>query len=104
VSGPTAPAAGQPHDDALPITVLLPEAATSPIIVFDGGAALRMAIVERGGVSALSQHDWDRPGVYVLLDLPAVNGSWAATPEKPVRCGPDSCNTSPRKITGAGPC
>ncbi len=64
------------HDDAVPMTVLLPETAASPITLYDGGAALRMAIVERMGVPALSQLDWDRPGVYVLLDLPQSDGTW----------------------------
>lgn len=58
------------------MTVLLPEAATAPITLYDGGAALRMAIVERAGVPALAQQEWDRPGVYVLLDLPGPDGTW----------------------------
>jgi len=62
--------------DALPVTVLLPETSTAPVTVYDFGAALRMAIVERASVSALDQYDWDRPGVYVLLDLPEPDGTW----------------------------
>lgn len=63
------------HDDAVPMTVLLPEGATAPIELYHGGAALRMAVVERAGVAALVQPDWDKPGVYVLLDLPAPDGT-----------------------------
>lgn len=63
------------QDDALPVTVLLPDASALPITLYDGGAALRMAIVERDGVQALSS-DWDRPGVYVLLDLHDQDGTW----------------------------
>ncbi|GAC1439377.1 MAG: hypothetical protein NVSMB55_00640 [Mycobacteriales bacterium] len=67
------------HDDALPVTVLLPDTAAQPITVYDGGAALRMAIVERDGVHALGP-DWERPGVYVLLDMPAPDGTWGCYP------------------------
>jgi hypothetical protein len=63
------------HDDALPVTVLLPDAAAMPVVLYDGGAALRMAIVERDGVQALSA-DWDRPGVYLLLDRHEPDGTW----------------------------
>lgn len=66
---------GGMHDDALPVTVLLPDTAGLPITLYDGGAALRMAVVERGGVHALAT-DWDRPGVYLLLDLHEPDGSW----------------------------
>lgn len=66
-----------PHDDALPVTVLLPDTATLPITLYDSGAALRMAIVERAGVQALTA-DWDRPGVYVLLDRHEPDGTWGA--------------------------
>ena len=66
-----------PHDDALPVTVLLPDTVSLPITLYDGGAALRMAIVERAGVQALTP-DWDRPGVYVLLDRHESDGTWGA--------------------------
>jgi len=66
-----------PHDDALPVTVLLPDSPSLPITLYDGGAALRMAIVERAGVQALTT-DWDRPGVYVLLDRRDLDGTWGA--------------------------
>ena len=66
-----------PHDDALPVTVLLPDTVSLPITLYDGGAALRMAIVERAGVQALTP-DWDRPGVYVLLDRHEPDGTWGA--------------------------
>lgn len=76
MSGSVVPGTGKAHDDVLPVTVLLPEAGASPITLYDGGAALCMAIVERTAVSALGQHDWDKPGVYILLDLPADDGTW----------------------------
>ena len=66
-----------PHDDALPVTVLLPDTVSLPITLYDGGAALRMAIVERAGVQALTP-DWDRPGVYVLLDRHESDGTRVA--------------------------
>ncbi len=68
-----------PHGDALPVTVLLPDTATLPITLYYGGAALPVAIVERSGVQALKA-DWDRPGVYVLLDRHEPDGTWGAPP------------------------
>ncbi|MFC7497069.1 MULTISPECIES: hypothetical protein [unclassified Nocardioides] len=64
------------HDDALPITTLLPESAADPVVLFDQHAALRFAIVERDYALRISIEEWDRPGVYVLLDPPATDGSW----------------------------
>jgi hypothetical protein len=64
------------HDTALPITTLLPESAAEPVILFDQHAALRVAIVERGHTMRISAEEWDRPGVYILLDPPAADGSW----------------------------
>jgi hypothetical protein len=64
-------------DDRLPLTVLVPDSACEPIDVYEQSAALRMAIVERVGVSALGS-DWDRPGLYVLLDRPGVDGTWGS--------------------------
>lgn len=63
------------RDDALPVTVLLPDSPAMPITLYDSGAALRMAVVERDGVQSLTA-DWDRPGVYLLLDLPEPDGTW----------------------------
>jgi hypothetical protein len=64
------------HDTALPITTLLPETAADPVILFDQHAALRFAIVERDYTLRVSADEWNRPGVYVLLDPPAADGSW----------------------------
>lgn len=64
------------HDTALPITTLLPESAADPVILFDQHAALRVAIVERDHALRISADEWDRPGVYVLLDSPDADGSW----------------------------
>lgn len=66
------------HDDALPVTV--PDASTMPITLYDGGAALRMAVAERDGVQAPAG-DWDRPGVYLM----SPTGRGAATSGRPPR-------------------
>jgi hypothetical protein len=66
---------GQVATDARPVTVLLPDSATAPIDLYESGAALRMAIVERAGATALDA-TWDAAGVYVLLDRHAPDGSW----------------------------
>ncbi|MFC6285533.1 hypothetical protein ACFP3Q_06335 [Nocardioides sp. GCM10027113] len=64
------------HDTALPITTLLPETAADAVVLFDQHAALRFAIVERDHALRISAEEWDRPGVYILLDPPAADGSW----------------------------
>lgn len=64
------------HDTSLPITTLLPETAADPVVLFDQHAALRFAIVERDHTLRISAEEWDRPGVYILLDPPAADGSW----------------------------
>jgi hypothetical protein len=64
-------------DDRLPLTVLVPDSAREAIDVYEQSAALRMAIVERAGVSALGS-TWDRPGMYVLLDRPDADGTWGS--------------------------
>lgn len=64
------------HDSSLPITTLLPETAADAVVLFDQHAALRFAIVERDHTLRVSADDWDRPGVYILLDPPAADGSW----------------------------
>ncbi len=61
--------------DALPITVLVPENAASPIEVYDQHAALKLAVVERDGVGGLTD-EWDAPGVYLLLDRHSPEGTW----------------------------
>jgi hypothetical protein len=61
--------------DSLPFTVLLPETAAEPILCLDDHAALRLAVVERSG-AALIGGEWDRPGVYILLDPPDPKGQW----------------------------
>jgi hypothetical protein len=53
-------------NDALPLTVLVPASGRAPIVMYDPQGALRLAVVERGGVSALDD-SWDSAGVYVLL-------------------------------------
>ena len=64
------------HDSALPITTLLPETASDAVVLFDQHAALRFAIVERDHALRISADEWDRPGVYILLDPPSLDGSW----------------------------
>ena len=64
------------EDHSLPITTLLPETAADPVILYDQHAALRFAIVERDHALRISAAEWDRPGVYILLDPPSSDGSW----------------------------
>jgi hypothetical protein len=64
------------HDSALHVTTLLPETAADPVSLFDQHAALRFAIVERDHALRISAEEWDRPGVYILLDPPSEDGSW----------------------------
>lgn len=61
--------------ESLPITTLLPETVADPIVMFDGHAALRFAVVERAYVQRLGP-EWDEPGNYVLLDAPGADGKW----------------------------
>jgi hypothetical protein len=61
--------------DAIPITVLVPDGAGNPIVVVATHTALRMAIVERRGVHALTD-EWETPGIYLLLDHHAPDGTW----------------------------
>ena len=60
--------------ETLPITALIPEAAKSPIVIYESHAALRMAIAERHSISGLV--DWDLPGVYCLLYPVAADGTF----------------------------
>lgn len=63
-------------NDSLPITTLLPETAAEPVVMYDSHAALRFAIVERDAAMNLDADVWNQPGAYILLDLPAIDGSW----------------------------
>jgi len=65
-----------PTDDFLPITVLIPETASSPVVIYDQTAALRLAVVERNHVHKLGS-EWDVPGVYVLLDPSVSDGTFS---------------------------
>jgi hypothetical protein len=64
------------HDDALPLTALIPETAADPVVLFDHFAALQVAVVERNYAMQINAADWDKPGVYILLDPPQADGSW----------------------------
>lgn len=68
-------AAGDATQEALPITTLLPDSAAEAIILFDSHAALRFALVERDAAHLIGE-GWDRPGNYILLDLPGPDGEW----------------------------
>ncbi|MBY6709067.1 hypothetical protein HQ308_19945 [Rhodococcus sp. BP-241] len=61
--------------DLLPVTVLLPETAADPIVMYDAHAALRLAVVEQAHVRRLGL-EWNRPGNYVLLDPVDAEGKW----------------------------
>lgn len=63
------------NGDHLPITALLPDSTASPVLLFDGQSALRMAVVERDWINGLDT-DWDTPGVYVLLDPINADGTY----------------------------
>lgn len=62
---------------ALTVTMLLPPEPGVPVVVFDGNAALRMAIVDRQSVGALDE-SWEAPGVYLLLDPVQADGAYRA--------------------------
>jgi hypothetical protein len=55
------------RDARLPFTVLLPDTRLEPIENHDHSVALKMALVEKDAVALLGS-EWDRPGVYILLD------------------------------------
>lgn len=61
--------------DALPVTALLASEPGVPVVVFDGNAALRMAVVDRRSAGGLDE-SWDTPGVYLLLDPVALDGAY----------------------------
>jgi hypothetical protein len=64
-------------DDRLPFHVLVPADPGSPIDAYEQSAALQLAILDRTSVKALTT-DWDAPGVYILLDRHASDGTWGA--------------------------
>lgn len=63
------------RDARLPFTVLLPDTRREPIEIHDHSVALKMALVEKDAV-ALLDPQWDRPGVYILLDGVAEDASF----------------------------
>lgn len=63
-------------DDRLPFTCLVPDA-QGVIDIYDQTAALRIAVVDREAAHQLGD-EWDTPGAYLLLDVPAADGSWTA--------------------------
>lgn len=63
------------RDARLPFTVLLPDTAGQPIEVHDHSIGLRMALAETAVVGLLGE-EWERPGVYILLDPLADDGSY----------------------------
>lgn len=62
--------------DALTMTVLVPDNATAPTVVFDDNAALKLAIVERSGARRLDA-EWDAAGLYLLIDRVDDDGRWS---------------------------
>lgn len=66
-----------PVDDSLIFNIVVSGDVNNPIEVIDPTAALRIAIVERGGIKTITD-EWDKPGVYILLDSPRENGTWHA--------------------------
>lgn len=68
---------GTEQGDALTMTVLAPLDPGIPTVVFDGNAALRLAIIDRRPLFALDG-TWDQPGVYVLLGPVSEDGSFSA--------------------------
>jgi len=65
----------KPPESALRLTALVTENPSEPTMIYDDHAALCMALVERAGAGFISM-GWDIPGVYVLLDPIATDGSW----------------------------
>ncbi len=64
-------------NDELPVTALLPATSAEPVIMFEAHAALRLALVERGGATLIGS-EWDAPGVYILLDIHEATGTWGS--------------------------
>lgn len=63
------------RDGRLPFTVLLPDTRLEPVEIHDHLSSLRMALVEKDSVHLLDRN-WDRPGVYLLLDGVAEDSSF----------------------------
>lgn len=61
--------------DDLPITSLIPESSRHPILLYDQHAALRLALIEREGVSFLPPA-WEAAGVYLLLYPTDTDGTF----------------------------
>lgn len=59
----------------VPLTVLVPQYVSEPITIYESHAALMLAIVERDHALVLGE-EWDKPGVYILLDPPATDGTY----------------------------
>ena len=66
---------GEKPNESLPLTTLLPDHASEPIVMYDSHAALMLALVERDYAQRIGE-EWNQPGNYILLDLPDVSGSW----------------------------
>jgi hypothetical protein len=63
------------EEKVLPLIVLVPESGRQPIEVRDERAALRFAVVERNNLKSLGK-EWDKPGLYLLLDRPGDDGTF----------------------------
>lgn len=63
------------RDPRLPFTVLLADTAGRPIDIHDHSVGLHMVLVEKSCVHLLGA-DWDTPGVYLLLDPTASDGTF----------------------------
>ena len=61
--------------DTLTMTVLVPDNAAAPTVVFDDNAALKLAIVERSGARKLGD-EWDAAGLYILIDRADADDGW----------------------------
>jgi hypothetical protein len=61
--------------EVYPFTVLVPDAPGEAIKLIDRNHALRLAFLHRDFVAHL-QDDWDAPGIYLLLDPIAADGTW----------------------------
>ena len=57
------------------LKVLIPESGRQPIEVKDERTALRLTVVERASLRSLGD-EWDKPGVYLLLDRPGNDGTF----------------------------
>lgn len=64
-------------NDVYPLTVLVPDVPGEAIELIDRKHALRLAFVHRDFVARLGEQ-WETPGIYVLLDPIASDGTWGA--------------------------